>query len=295
MLESGTNLVAGVSDGAWIGLGVLVAYVVWMMAPYVRSTVVRDAAVHRRVLVVVTGERLDFGALQMRLHPAPSRIKRLSEETPAGFAAFDEWLSSAIEWAAAQEWCDGNIGMSGGSYGGCVQWLSAPLRSKYLKAIVPTASVGSQYDWNFMDGVPWAGQPLIGNAAYLFLTSLIPGNRPAPQHYPEKMTCQGEVMASSADQTGDYTQYWQDREYRPGAPIGWHKDRREFGDVVGISLVAPAPLRFRRRGGKKWQRFTLAAEPRSLYLLRGAARTEWEHSIPPVAALRYSITLRTLR
>jgi alkylated DNA repair dioxygenase AlkB len=40
---------------------------------------------------------------------------------------------------------------------------------------------------------------------------------------------------------------------------------------------------------------TVVAEPRSAYLLRGPARTEWEHSIPGVERLRYSITFRNLR
>lgn len=84
-------------------------------------------------------------------------------------------------------------------------------------------------------------------------------------------------------------------EYAPGAGIGWHRDRPEFGDVVGISLLAPARLRFRRKAGAKWERSAVIAEPRSAYLLRGPARTEWEHSIPPMETLRYSITLRTLR
>jgi len=38
-----------------------------------------------------------------------------------------------------------------------------------------------------------------------------------------------------------------------------------------------------------------SAEPRSAYLMRGPSRTEWEHSIPAVDELRYSITFRTLR
>jgi alkylated DNA repair dioxygenase AlkB len=79
-----------------------------------------------------------------------------------------------------------------------------------------------------------------------------------------------------------------------GAGIGWHRDRPVFGDVVGISLLAPAALRFRRKSGSKWERFTLTAEPRSAYLLRGEARHEWEHSIPQLETLRYSVTLRTL-
>jgi alkylated DNA repair dioxygenase AlkB len=84
-------------------------------------------------------------------------------------------------------------------------------------------------------------------------------------------------------------------EYRPGAGIGWHRDRPQFGDVVGISLLAPCTFRLRRKAGSTWTRRSLAAEPRSAYLLRGASRTEWEHSIPPLEALRYSVTFRTLR
>lgn len=84
-------------------------------------------------------------------------------------------------------------------------------------------------------------------------------------------------------------------EYPPGAPIGWHRDQSVFGDVVGISLLSPCLFRFRRRQGTTWERVSLTAEPRSAYLLRGAARSEWEHSIPAVAQLRYSITFRTLK
>lgn len=82
--------------------------------------------------------------------------------------------------------------------------------------------------------------------------------------------------------------------YGEGAGLGWHRDRPVFGDVIGLSLLSPAPLRFRRRQGEKWERFSLQAEPRSAYLLRGPARTEWQHSLAPVTALRYAITFRTL-
>ena len=83
-------------------------------------------------------------------------------------------------------------------------------------------------------------------------------------------------------------------EYAPGAGIGWHRDRPVFGKVVGISLLAPARIRFRRTQGEKWKRASLLAEPRSAYLLTGRARHEWEHSIAPMEELRYSITFRTL-
>ncbi len=41
------------------------------------------------VLVAASGDRLDFDALQQRIHPAASRVKLLSEQTPAKFVAFD--------------------------------------------------------------------------------------------------------------------------------------------------------------------------------------------------------------
>jgi alkylated DNA repair dioxygenase AlkB len=83
-------------------------------------------------------------------------------------------------------------------------------------------------------------------------------------------------------------------EYRPGAGIGWHRDKAQFDEVVGVSLLAPCSLRFRRKAGAAWERARLTVNPRSAYLLSGPARTVWEHSIPALDRLRYSITLRTL-
>jgi alkylated DNA repair dioxygenase AlkB len=84
-------------------------------------------------------------------------------------------------------------------------------------------------------------------------------------------------------------------KYPTGAQIGWHKDKAVFDEVVGISLSSSCILRFRRRSGARWDRASLVAESRSAYLLHGPARTEWEHSIPAVSSLRYSITFRNLR
>jgi alkylated DNA repair dioxygenase AlkB len=83
-------------------------------------------------------------------------------------------------------------------------------------------------------------------------------------------------------------------EYQPGAAIGWHKDKAVFGEVVGISLLSECIFRFRRKTGATWQRASLKMVPRSAYVLQGPARTEWEHSIPGVESLRYSITFRNL-
>ncbi|HMC56503.1 MAG TPA: alpha-ketoglutarate-dependent dioxygenase AlkB [Gemmatimonadaceae bacterium] len=84
-------------------------------------------------------------------------------------------------------------------------------------------------------------------------------------------------------------------EYRAGAGIGWHRDKMVFGEIVGVSLLAPCVFRLRRKVDDAWERVNITAEPRSAYLLSGEARTDWEHSIPPVDALRYSVTFRNLR
>jgi alkylated DNA repair dioxygenase AlkB len=83
-------------------------------------------------------------------------------------------------------------------------------------------------------------------------------------------------------------------EYPAGAGIGWHKDKPQFGVIVGVSLLAPATMRFRLAEGTGWVRASQRLEPRSIYILEGEARTAWEHSVPPVDALRYSLTFRTV-
>jgi alkylated DNA repair dioxygenase AlkB len=83
-------------------------------------------------------------------------------------------------------------------------------------------------------------------------------------------------------------------EYSAGAPIGWHRDAPQFGDVVGISLGSSCRMRFKpyRKEGRIVAQIL---EPRSIYVIRGPARWQYQHSIPAVESLRYSITLRTLR
>ena len=85
-------------------------------------------------------------------------------------------------------------------------------------------------------------------------------------------------------------------EYSPNAGIGWHRDKDVFGEIVGLSLLSPCVFRLRRKlGPRQWERFSVRAAPRSAYHMTGPARSQWEHSIPPVDALRYSVTFRTLR
>ena len=82
--------------------------------------------------------------------------------------------------------------------------------------------------------------------------------------------------------------------YDPGAGIGWHRDRPVFEHVIGVSLGAPATMRFRRRRPDGFDRASALLAPRSIYHLAGEARHEWEHSIAEMAVTRWSITFRSL-
>lgn len=98
-------------------------------------------------------------------------------------------------------------------------------------------------------------------------------------------------------------------EYSPGAPIGWHRDVPQFELVAGISLLSACRMRLRPYATKskrcpdpdsvarptRPRPLSMTLEPRSLYILSGDARWKWQHSIPAVEELRYSITFRTLR
>jgi alkylated DNA repair dioxygenase AlkB len=85
--------------------------------------------------------------------------------------------------------------------------------------------------------------------------------------------------------------------YPAGAGIGWHRDAPMFGTrVVGVSLGAACTMKFRRElKGKPKEDFALVLEPRSVYMFEGPARWSWQHHIPPVGDVRYSITWRTLK
>ncbi|RZL92688.1 MAG: alpha-ketoglutarate-dependent dioxygenase AlkB [Variovorax sp.] len=90
-------------------------------------------------------------------------------------------------------------------------------------------------------------------------------------------------------------------EYRPGTPLGWHRDVPDFEEVVGVSLAGEGEMEFRRypprslRNDPLGGRLRIAIEPRSIYRIAGPARWEWQHAVVPSPTLRYSITLRTAR
>lgn len=87
-------------------------------------------------------------------------------------------------------------------------------------------------------------------------------------------------------------------EYAPGTPLGWHRDVPDFETIAGVSLGSAAVLRFRPYSPTRpnaREVLQLEVSPRSIYKITGAARWDWQHCVPPVKALRWSITFRTPR
>ena len=78
-------------------------------------------------------------------------------------------------------------------------------------------------------------------------------------------------------------------EYAPGTPLGWHRDVPNFEVIAGVSLGNNAVLRFRPYppdGATKRRALELGVAPRSIYAIQGEARWGWQHSVPPVSAMR---------
>jgi alkylated DNA repair dioxygenase AlkB len=120
---------------------------------------------------------------------------------------------------------------------------------------------------------------------------LVTEAEPIPEWLLSAREAAGELAGLSPDELVEALV----QRYREGAQIGWHRDAPMFGTVVGISLLSPCRMRFRRDVDGKRQPFGLELAPRSGYVLAGEARTQWQHHVPPTKSLRYSITFRTLR
>jgi alkylated DNA repair dioxygenase AlkB len=147
----------------------------------------------------------------------------------------------------------------------------APMKYQQYEALRRVVSYGGQYDFskqqlNEAEPLPDWLDPLRDKAgAWAGI---------APEHFTQALVA----------------------EYRPGTPLGWHRDVPDFEDVVGVSLLDETVMRFRpypHETGSKVKSLKLTLAPRSIYLLRGPSRWNWQHHVPPARALRYSITLRT--
>jgi DNA oxidative demethylase len=182
--------------------------------------------------------------------------RRRAADPPPGFASHPEVLD-AVEEAALVTLLEG------------LPW--EPFRFRGVEARRRVVHFGHRYDFEARGVEP--GYPM-----------------------PAGLLALRERVAPLADREPDRYEEALATEYRPGATIGWHRDAPAFGStVIGVSLAAPCRFRFRRAIEDGWESWERVVEPRSAYVLGGAARSTWQHSIPPTDELRYSITYRTIR
>jgi DNA oxidative demethylase len=127
--------------------------------------------------------------------------------------------------------------------------------------------------------------------SYHFETGAVTPGEPIPDWLlPVRERCAALLESPTADLAEALA-----TSYPPGASIGWHRDAPAFGDVVGVSLGSPSPMRFQLGKGDERRVWEQWLEPRSAYVLAGPVRTRWQHHIPAVREPRYSLTFRTLR
>jgi uncharacterized protein len=121
-----------------------------------------------RVPAIVTRTPYDKGRPMVpiaAIDPAPAveaglalvcqdtRGRHASEGTFAPFVYEPHDSYDTVEWTAAQQWCNGEIGMAGRSYSGATQWAAAIEQPPHLKAIFPVVSGGSHFDgWIYQGG-----------------------------------------------------------------------------------------------------------------------------------------------
>jgi alkylated DNA repair dioxygenase AlkB len=138
----------------------------------------------------------------------------------------------------------------------------------------------------------------LGNGGFTALVHkyIFAGQEPrADPSIPEYLRRLTEIAGQISGTPADGFEQLMVTEYAPGAGIGWHRDRPTFENIVAVSFLAPCVLRLRRKVGENWERRVARIEPRSVYLLSGAVRNSWQHSIAAMDVLRYSVTLRIFR
>jgi alkylated DNA repair dioxygenase AlkB len=115
---------------------------------------------------------------------------------------------------------------------------------------------------------------------------------------PESFSWVVQKVADFMDITPDHFAELLVTEYPVGSVINWHRDAPPFDIIAGISLHTDCVFRLRPQEKTKQNRksvISFTVHRRSLYIIQGEARTQWQHSTSPVKDIRYSITLRSLR
>lgn len=110
--------------------------------------------------------RTPYGPVMAQAAYEPERLAQsgfavLIQHCRGRFGSDGEWVYvhcevddgyDTVEWAAAQPWCDGRVGMFGQSYAGNAQWLAAQARPSHLVALAPEACAADYWEGTFGSG-----------------------------------------------------------------------------------------------------------------------------------------------
>ena len=100
------------------------------------------------------------------------------------------------------------------------------------------------------------------------------------------------VAAEFAGVGADDLEHCMISRFEPGAMIPWLRMRPIWNHLVGMPLGSAAPMEFRRSPEDAIVR--VSAEPRSMYLLTGEARADYEHRFPATPHHRWCLWFRDL-
>src|SRR4051794_9146093 len=107
------------------------------------------------------------------------------------------------------DWANGDVGMIGKSYDGTLANGVAATGVKGLKTIVPISAISSWYDYDRSQGIPFSYNYPSG------LSELVEQNRT------RQVNCSAinsRMDQEDADETGKYTKFWSQRDYREDPP-----------------------------------------------------------------------------
>lgn len=149
--------------------------------------------------------------------------------------------ATAIEWAAAQDWCDGNVGMWGLSYGGITSFKAAAEKPPHLRAIVPMmGSLDMYHDWVYPGGCRSCLSAVGVWGSWMLAMQLV------PPMYQDPEGRWYEVWKERLDRSEPYVLPWQDHptrdEFWQSKAVGAEQIETPMFLIGGWRDILPHPM-----------------------------------------------------
>jgi putative CocE/NonD family hydrolase len=195
---------------------------------------------------------------------AISQDVRGTSRSEGAFAAFSQEQNDGydtVEWAAAQPWSNGSVGMTGGSYLGATQWQAALSQPLHLVAIAPAITAADYHDdWTYRNGVfdpmfnlAWMARALVPDqmaramraqgASQVEIDAKLAGWKQEVADNLETRWMRRLPLDSGVDQTlAEYAPFYFDWLKHPYYDAFWaHSDvSRHYKDITTPALISGA-------------------------------------------------------